>query len=493
MRLTALACLLPTLAFAASKEIGPGADVEAEIALLNPGDELVLRGGMYTLPAGRFGINKNGTQALPIVIRSKAGETAHIHRPDAAENLVDITGTYLVFRNLEFSGGSAGLRFETASFITIEGCNIHDTGDVAIRANDTGLYDGFKILRNNVHHTNDTGEAMYLGCNAAGCRFANGLIEGNWVHHTNGATVIQGDGIEIKEGGYNNVIRDNVIHDTKYPCITLYSAAANSATPNVVERNVMWRCGDHGIQVTKDARIRNNIILSAGSDGIALQPNMQVTGGPGNVQVVNNTVLDSDGDALSVRGAAGTVSVANNALYSSTGAAIFTNGSTATVTFSNNVGTGGGPMLGAGNLTADFVTANFGGQVPNDVFPKMNGALVGSGSATLLPTDDFNGTPRMGVADVGAYKFAAMNPGWALASGFKGGTGGSGAAGGSGSAGGSGTAGGSATAGGSSSGGEAMTAGNCGCTAGFDLVPLLALALFRRHHGDRRRGLRVGR
>ncbi|MBL8953273.1 MAG: right-handed parallel beta-helix repeat-containing protein [Myxococcaceae bacterium] len=502
------------LALTATKEIGPGMDVEAEVALLNPGDELVLRGGLYTLPAGRFGINKTATQAMPIVIRSKDGETAHIRRPNQAENLVDITGRYLVFRNLEFSGGSAGLRFENASFITIEGCNIHDTGDVAIRANDNGVtYDGFRILRNNVHHTNDTGEAMYLGCNANACRFANGLIEGNWVHDTNGATVVQGDGIEIKEGGYNNVIRDNVIHDTKYPCITLYSAVGNAGTPNIVERNVMWRCGNHGVQVTQDARIRNNIILSAVDDGIALQTHAQVTGGTGNVQVINNTVLDSNGDALSIRGATGTITVANNALYSSTGAAIFTNGSTATVTFSNNVGAGGGPMLGAGNLANDFVMANFGGVVPNNVFPKAGGALVDAGTVALVPADDFNGTARLGVADVGAYKFAASNPGWALAAGFKGGAGGgSGAAGGSGgaaggsgsaaggsgataggagaAAGGSGstagggsgsTAGGSgSTAGGSSGGGAATEPSGCGCSGGLGALPLLALALFCR-------------
>ncbi len=132
--------------------------------------------------------------------------------------------------------------------------------------------------------------------------------------------VSQGDGIEVKEGSSGNVIRDNVL----------------------------WNCGDHGIQSAADATIRNNIILSAGSDGIAMQPHQ--TGIPSNLMVVHNTILKA---------------------------------------------------------TNDYVTA-----------------------------DDFNGTDRMGVADIGAYAWAAGgNPGWTLAAGFKDATGGGTPPGGDGGAG----------------------------------------------------------
>ncbi|HKS55747.1 MAG TPA: hypothetical protein VJS12_10700 [Steroidobacteraceae bacterium] len=42
------------------------------------------------------------------------------------------------------------------------------------------------------------------GCNSDACRLANSLIEGNYVHHTNGPSVSQGDGIELK-----NAVRPN--------------------------------------------------------------------------------------------------------------------------------------------------------------------------------------------------------------------------------------------------------------------------------------------
>ena len=285
-------------AFADVVEIGPADDLRAAIGGLEPGDELVLGGGMYTLTA-RLGVTVVGTEAAPIVIRAKDGERPHLHRPNADQNIIDIDrGEHVVFRGIEFSGGSAGFRMSDVRFLTLEDCEIHDTNDVAVRANDTGaVYESLTIRRNHIHHTSNTGEGMYLGCNSNGCQMTNSLIEGNYIHHTDQTT--QGDGIEIKEGSYGNVVRDNVIHDTNYPCILTYSTVGNGAA-NIIERNVMWNCGDHGIQSAADAVIRNNIILSSGNNGIAMQPHQ--AGAPDNLVVVHNTVLHADNDAINLSG-----------------------------------------------------------------------------------------------------------------------------------------------------------------------------------------------
>jgi hypothetical protein len=75
-------------------------------------------------------------------------------------------------------------------------------------------------------------------------------------------------------------------------------------------------------------------------------------------------------------------------------------------------------------LGADFVAAHYDGAPPIDVFPTAGSALRAAGSATYVPTEDFNGTSRAGVADAGAYKYqAGGNPGWVLTTGFKGGSG----------------------------------------------------------------------
>jgi MYXO-CTERM domain-containing protein len=397
---------------------GPSDDVESIIGGLAPGDELVLAGGTYTLTE-RFSFDIAGTEASPIVIRADDGARPHFHRPDASQNIWDLTAAYVTIRGLEFSGGSAGLRVQGADHLTIEGCEIHDTADVALRMNDGGVtYESVRILRNHIHDTGGTGEGMYLGCNEDGCRLLNAVIAGNYVHHTNRASVSQGDGIELKEGSAGCVIRDNVVHDTNYPCILTYGTVGNGE-PNVIERNVMWGCGDHGIQSAADATIRNNIVLSAAASGIAMQPHQNAS--PSNLTVVHNTVLQATNHGVRLSGITGPIVVANNALYAMSGEAIRVAGDDSMLTLVGNVGVGAAPGgLTAGDLATDFVDASWSGAPPIDVYPAEGGGLVAAGDTDWVVDVDFDGRARGGVADVGAYAFmAGGGPGWTIAEGFK--------------------------------------------------------------------------
>jgi hypothetical protein len=400
-------------------EVGPGDDLRAAIAALGPGGELVLRGGTYTFNSG-FRITVNGTAAAPAVIRAKAGERPLIQQTNAGQNIIEISGSsFLVVRGIAFTGGSHGVRLMGSSDITIEGCEIYETGDVAVSANSGGTYQRLRLLRNHIHHTNGTGEGMYLGCNSDACRVANSVIEGNYIHHTNRASVEQGDGIELKEGSYGNVIRDNVIHDTNYPGIITYSTVGNGPA-NVIEGNVVWNTNDNSIQVAADAVIRNNIVLGS---SVSFQSHQ--AGSPSNIQFLHNTVI-ANGDGVNVRNVTGSVLIANNAVYAQGGTAIrLISGSTNLVSLAGNVGLGGlsgassGYVNGNG-IAADFVAAHFNGAPPIDVFPKAGSALVGAAAPAHVATADFNGTSRNGSADAGAYRYAASgNPGWRIAAGFK--------------------------------------------------------------------------
>jgi hypothetical protein len=494
------------------KEITPADNLIQAVSALLPGDELVLAGGTYDIPQ-YFAITVNGTAAAPIVIRAKDGEVPVITRPDGNQNTVNIVNsTYLVLRGLEVKGGSHGVRINNSSFVTIEGCHIHDTGDVALSANIPGAkYEGLRLLRNHIHDTNGTGEGMYLGCNSNGCQMYNSLIEGNYIHHTNAPTVDQGDGIEIKEGSYNNIVRDNVIHDTKYPCLITYSTVGNGG-PNILERNLLWACGDHAIQSAADARIRNNIILGAAVDGIRNQPHQ--SGAPSNLEIVHNTILAPQNNAIRSDGIVGSVLIANNAVYAQGGSAIRVGGNLGALVVAGNVGQGGIQGVATGykdgsGLGMDFVAASFNNNVPNDVFPSAGSVLVDAGDAAHVASDDFNGTARQGAADVGAYKAnPGGNPGWVLQAGFKdvtgqGGSGGGGAGGsgnggsgnggsgnggsGNGGSGNGGSGGGDGGEGGDSGGGG--DDGGCGCRTANDrpgetgllwLLAPLALVAARR-------------
>ncbi len=408
---------------AAVTEIGPGDDLQAAVDALQAGDHLVLQGGTYRL-SSRFSIQLTATANAPIVIRAKSGQTPVIEYPSASQNTINIeSSAYVTLRRLEVTGGSHGIRIRESSFITIEECHIHHTDDVALSANYSGSsYEGLVIRRNHIHDTDHTGEGMYLGCNYNACQMFDSLIEGNYIHHTDGPTVTQGDGIEIKEGSYNNIVRDNVIHNTNYPCILTYSTVGNGG-PNIIERNLMWGCGDHAIQSAADAVIRNNIILGATADGIRNQPHQ--TGTPSNLVITHNTVLAPSNSAIRSNNISGSVVIANNALYAQTGDAIRVSGNTSQLTVVANAGDGGTTGIGggfdsSGSLAADLTAASYSGQLPQDVYPKDAPRLVSGASMAYLAGDDFNALDRGRENDIGAYKWVpGGNPGWLLSASFK--------------------------------------------------------------------------
>ncbi len=418
-----LGSALAAPALALTTEIGPGDNLQAAVDNLLPGDELVLRGGTYTL-GSRFSIQLVATAAQPIVIRAKEGETPVIVYPSANQNTINVESSqHVTLRGLEVTGGSHGIRIADSDFITVEDCHIHHTNDVALSANVPGsTYEGLIFRRNHIHDTDHTGEGMYLGCNENGCRMFNSLIEGNYIHHTNGLTVSQGDGIEIKEGSHDNIVRDNVIHDTNYPCIITYSTVGNGG-PNILERNLLWGCGDHAIQSAADAVIRNNIILGAAQDGIRNQPHQN--GVPGNLVITHNTVLAPTNSAIRTNNMAGPVVVANNALFAQSGYAIRASGDTSQLTTLGNAGSGSlsgvsGGFDDSGQIALDLVSASYSGTLPQEVFPAVGSLLIGTASVAWAATDDFNGLPRTGPADIGAYRWqSGGNPGWTLAEDFK--------------------------------------------------------------------------
>jgi hypothetical protein len=410
------------IAHATMIEISPGDDFRTAMQSLAPGDTLVMHGGTYTL-SSYFELDLAGTESAPIEIRAAPGEQPLIHYVDDGQNIVNIANSaFLTIDGIEFSGGSRGIRLTSSSDITIRNCHVHHTAANAISANDGGnVYARLAFVHNEIDHAGDTAEGFYLGCNDDACRIHDSLVANNYIHDLNGPTVTQGDGIEIKAGSYANVVRDNVVHDTGYPGITLYHTNGNGA-PNVIERNLVWNSGDNGIQVTGDAIVRNNIVLSAAAAGIGIHASQGGT--VQNLVIVNNTVLKASGDALHISDVAGAVLVANNALYAPNGNAVFAGGSSNLVSMIANVGTGSlsgvsGGFNASGDIAADFSAASYSGAPPQDLVPRA-GRLVGNADAATIAADDFNLESRPPMLDVGAYRDdPAGNQGWPLQAGFK--------------------------------------------------------------------------
>jgi hypothetical protein len=322
-------------------------ELEVRANALQPGDVLILRGGVYTQTCRRA-ITANGTPANPITIRAADGETPVVTRPVPANfrydqnNVEIVNSSYLVIKGLRFKGGDGGVSFIGGHHITFEDNEVYETGNNAIRMN-SGNTDSFAIRRNHIHHTGllasaagtTEGEGLYVGCNNAACVASNHLIEGNYIHHTRATGDGGNDGIEIKVGSYNNTVRNNVIHDTtngrQYPCIFVYGGGPG---PNVVEGNAMWNCGE-AIQVVSDAVVRNNLVLNS-TTGITAAPHAQVAQ-MRNVTIVNNTIYGHSTCVFVRWSGASNMILANNALYCPGGAAVNGSGLTGSgLTISSN-------------------------------------------------------------------------------------------------------------------------------------------------------------
>jgi hypothetical protein len=190
---------------------------------------------------------------------------------------------------------------------------------------------------------------------------------------------------------------------------------------NLIERNVVWHSGDNGIQVDSDAIVRNNIVLGAAGAGFAA--NVQQGVSPGNLDIVNNTIINAGGDAIHLSGVGGAITIADNALYASAHNAVFASGISALVTLSHNVGIGAlsgvaGGFDATGDLATDFVGANDSGVPPQNLVPGPR--LIGTADAAWIAVDDFDGLFRETSLDVGAYRTRANGtPDWALQAGFK--------------------------------------------------------------------------
>ena len=325
-----------------------GARLKAALVALIPGDRLEITTGTYSINSYTT-LNLTGTSVAPIWVTAAPGAQVVITRPDANQNLLNFgsgaPARYLCLRGIEFVGGSDGLRLYDCAQIWIDRCRVHESGDVGISANAVNT-SHIHLTRNEVWNTGragDTGEGFYLGGNNGSVIMSESIIALNHVHDTrNGPS--QGDGIELKQGSWGNLIAANHVHDCNYPCILVYGTAGKPV--NVVENNLCYRSGDNTMQIQGECIVRNNLIIAGDGSAFASQTHQ---GAPIHLQVLYNTFVNvGTAVRLSQWSAAAGMVFANNACYSQTGAAL------------NAVGGLSGVRLG-GNVTLGTVTAGLTG------------------------------------------------------------------------------------------------------------------------------------
>ncbi|QDU69547.1 right-handed parallel beta-helix repeat-containing protein [Engelhardtia mirabilis] len=432
---------------------------------LPPGTTVVLHGGTYLTPDDvLLNIGHVGTAEAPVTIMAAPGETPVITRntfgsfddyfTNLEHNVINMRGAqHVVLQGLEVTGGNWGIRigaktdwaFSTfelpmgdilrpAHHVTIRGCHIHHTHNTALSANFRGeVYDSIDIIENEIHHAGRWGESIYLG-NYDGS-VTQGIVknsrvvrnylhdnvwENSWYQDPAGP-YYHGTAIQLKDGCYNNLIAQNVMHYTFYPAVLVSGAKSvfgDETAPdwgrNVIERNVVWQIskvpGDltgQGMQVAADAIVRGNIVYAPQpfytSDHQTLC---------GDLEIVGNTFIGSTDlliDTLQIASVPSfPILVANNALYRGPNYPVAITGP----------GSVSSLVTITGNVTILDLAAALADAPALDFFPVAGSPLIGAANLLHALDVDFNGTVMGGDATVGAYAYdAAGNPGWKVAEG----------------------------------------------------------------------------
>ena len=366
-----------------------GAALVKAAEALAPGDQLVLPAGTYSVDR-MWDLRASGTAEAPVWIVAAEGAAVIITRPDDQQNVINVGQggpvRFLCLRGLEITGGSHGVRLGQCQDVWLDRCHIHHTNGVCLSANsaDTAR---LHLTRNHIHHGAGHAEGMYLGGNNATHIMSESVIALNHIHDCRGD---QGDGIEVKQGSWGNLIAENHVHDTNYPCITVYGTAGRPV--NIIERNLCYNSADSVMQVQGEAIVRNNVLINGQGSGFASTDHQ---GRTLNLQVIHNTIINS-GHAFrggSWNGREGMV-LANNILYSRDANALHYANGNAGVLSTGNVVFGHGPKDGCvrGRGLEDLPGLSW-DAAKTDATPAPDARLDHADPARLLGTD-FHGRPR---------------------------------------------------------------------------------------------------
>jgi hypothetical protein len=384
-----------------------GAALVAAMNARTAGQKLVIGAGTYSISSA-FNLNIAGTVTAPIFIEAATGATVIFNQTNAGQNIMQVgngfAARYVALRGIEWTGGSE-LRFYDCANIWFDRNKVHDTGDAALTTN-TNNTDHMYITRNEIWNTGGTGEGMYLGANNGTVIMHTSIIALNHVHDTDGASVTQGDGIEVKQGSYGNLIAENLVHDCNYPCILVYGTAGQAQ--NIVERNVCYNSADNTMQIQGECMVRNNLIMSGVNTAFTSTDHQ---GTSTNLQVLHNTIITS-GRAMNLGSwnARTNMVLANNVIYSQTLESIrFPSGSSG-VTLAGNVvfgsvvgaSTGFVTTANTGNPLADFTSVTWNATSRN-ALPVTGCTIIGAGNATHAVANDITGATRATQLESGCY------------------------------------------------------------------------------------------
>lgn len=276
------------------------------VSVLQPGDKLYIRGGVWDEQLNLQDPNKTGSPGNYITIAGYPGETVTIQWTDSTDNgygMIKTRGNrgYFIFENLVLDGINMGTR---------TGWLIHDLNHHFILRNLTiknQKSNGLKIAGNDIQVINckisnaiPSSEIFGQGSYYYGIyvtRGANVTIEGSEIYNNSGG------GVHVYPGPHSNIIiRNNFIHDNNYKPLSSVGGIIAQGSINAITRNTL---------------IYNNVVANNGSSPMTTSGNgIDIGIYTDGTKVWNNTVYGNKLAGIKVAAASATNTIIqNNIIY----------------------------------------------------------------------------------------------------------------------------------------------------------------------------------
>lgn len=372
--------------------IGPTDSVTAAITVLNPGDTLCLRGGIYNQ---NVTVNRSGTPAARITVTNFNGE------------------------NVVFQGSTFTVS-DTSSFLNISGFTVKDASNYYAfghfgednkisHITITGGSDAALLVRSSsrseFRNLKVTNNAKSWGWSSAGC---NPGVSGGWpsavsVKESSYITIRDsdvghncGEGMNAWDRTDHITFRNNVVHDNwsveMYLDHSQNSVFENNLVYNTETSNPGNKNLPHGISIadekgrnwttctTANNIIRNNIVINT-KTGVSNFAYFSC-GGLNNTLIENNTFVNQWEHGLRFLGVNANSFVRNNIVYGRSSTDLLLVNSVSGLSITNNLFYGGNTTSfnPVGNFWGDPLFVNAGGFGAGDYGLRAGSPALGIGA-----------------------------------------------------------------------------------------------------------------
>jgi hypothetical protein len=392
-------------------------DVEGIVA----GDTILITTGTYTQL--QF-LDLPGTEANPILIQNLNGQVEvtdanDVYIRDCTYIEIDGTGHGGTQYGFLFNRRIAATRANNAhTYHDLEfdidahpgnqiGINMLEDTTPAHEFNDIEIYNCY------IHGT-DLDEAIYIGSSVYGTHPEEYMHRRVNVHHN---TIEHSrDGIQ-----FGSVVEDGEIHhnsiidvDSDDGALFIAGIVLNKGCSVEAYNNWIQDCEELGIfmadqdevGVVAGCSFYNNVIINCGTanNGGSID-SINIGDSNFNIPVFNNTIITAVGYGIQIVAGQDDCDVVNNIILDTTLNPIDYGGSAA----------GSHNLTGLAAQSEDaiahtIVSMKFVDSASDDYHLQSNSPAVDTGTAVGAPSDDFDGEPRDGTPDVGAFEYIAPVP-----------------------------------------------------------------------------------